>query len=645
MPNILIHGIDTLPGTHLAAKYLESPDNRVFYSAGTPAGIERAVRRIVHKSTGHTFTGSRARLLPFSELTDNADPNAAHLDAVWLMVSAQFGRPQVDQVRRLLSSGVVDRAQKLNYAVFDEGGVRTEEEIPDGEIAAFCNAKGLEYRIFHASLVVGEASAELGKGTGAFWRFLAALHALKTEIEERSSQYFDFQALRVLAPPEAGLNLIPAELAVELFLRIVETPAMAGGTFAVVAKENTTFAAVCERIAIAYGIGVLPVDRFDRLNAIDRIFHERSGDFHGYLMGGSPAPPNLDAYRAAGLSPGDYPFNEDEQIALLESLRADQDETWSSEKERAEGLPEGLAAKKLPQNGATLEYYVAGTTGPAIILLNALGQRLNFWFRLMAKLMGNYRLIVWEPRGTVAPPPPFGLDEQIADAEAILRQENIETCHLVGWCTGPKVAMEVYLRHPSLVRSMAFLNATFKCKGSPEELDSAYEHNMESLCRMLMRKPAAAATARQTFRAKAEDDEREMLKGPDNEEISVNVLSRMNVDVRTLVLAPFETEETILNYAHQLTDFWSYDSRPKARQIQVPVLLMGAEYDQVATPATSEIVSALFPKACHVHVSGATHYCLYDRAEFVADLLRTFFETPDELIARYPAHREAAQVQ
>jgi pimeloyl-ACP methyl ester carboxylesterase len=151
--------------------------------------------------------------------------------------------------------------------------------------------------------------------------------------------------------------------------------------------------------------------------------------------------------------------------------------------------------------------------------------------------------------------------------------------------------------------------------------------------------------ARQSFQSPAADRELEMLTGTDSEEISVAVLSAMNPDLSSLVLAPFETDETVLNYAHQLTDFWSYDSRLKAQEIRLPVLLLGAEYDQLATPATSEMAAELFPNAYHVHVPGATHYCLYDRAKFVAGLLTTFFENPDNVNATNRVRQAAAAVQ
>jgi pimeloyl-ACP methyl ester carboxylesterase len=338
-------------------------------------------------------------------------------------------------------------------------------------------------------------------------------------------------------------------------------------------------------------------------------------------------------------------LDEDAQIALLEDVRKTQDQALATAEQHVAGLPGTLLCKTLSRNGSELRYYVGGNTGPTVILLNALGQGLQCWYRLIARLVESCRVITWEPRGTVSPTRPFGLSDQVDDLDAVVQSERLDSCHLVGWCTGPKVAIEYHLRRPSVIRSMAFLNGTFKCTSSPEEFDSPYEQNMESLCRMLIRKPSTAESVMKNLQSRPEDDELALLQGSDGEQISISVLSQINTDLKSYVLAPFRTEETILNYAHQLRDFWAHDVRPRAGEIPVPVLLMGAEYDQVATPASSQMAAGLFPNARHLHVTGATHYCLYDRAEFVAGLLTSFFANPDHLPVGSPVCDEVAQAR
>src|SRR5947209_8571054 len=223
----------------------------------------------------------------------------------------------------------------------------------------------------------------------------------------------------------------------------------------------------------------MPVNDLRALNAIDREFQERVGGLESFLMSGNLHPPSTEAYRVADLTAGSALADEEAQITLFKSLRQSQDEALAARRSHAAELPDRLAPRTINRGGSELTYYVAGTTGIPVVVLNALGQGLEYWYRLLDDLMECHRVIIWEPRGAVAPPPPFSLTDQVDDLDAVLHSEGIDSCHLIGWCTGPKVAIDFYLRHPLLVRSMAFLNTTFKCDGSPEELDSPYERSEE----------------------------------------------------------------------------------------------------------------------------------------------------------------------
>ena len=66
--------------------------------------------------------------------------------------------------------------------------------------------------------------------------------------------------------------------------------------------------------------------------------------------------------------------------------------------------------------------------------------------------------------------------------------------------------------------------------------------------------------------------------------------------------------------------------------MKAPVLLVGAEYDRVALPEMSREAAKLFPNARYLCVESATHYCVYDRPEFVASLIDEFGEHPEAFI-------------
>lgn len=641
MRNILLDGIDTSLGASFAARCLQSSYGRISYSTSSPGRLSQQdiIDSVFY--AGCEITGSAEAALDREQVArglhaidrDQSFPlltpaATAAIDEIWHFAnsSTSLGKPEICESLIATSRSL---GATLNYVVAGFDG-HSESEIRNHEILQRCNAQNIKCRIFHTSLVIAAVSPKLAQEENAIWQFLAVLHSLKAEVDERSPDYFDFQALRCKAPAHAALNLISAAVASDLLLRIAQTEGSTGLSFSIFSPENVPFSVLCERIGIAFGISLLAVEDSGSLSAIDRVFNERLGDLPKSLVSAVAGSCDIESYRIAGLPPDSAVLDEEAQIALFESVRRAQDEALAARRQLVAELPGKLVRRSIIKNGSELNYYVAGSAAVTIVVLNAYGQGLEYWYPLLAELMENYRVVIWEQRGTFSSPAPFALTDQVNDVDAIVRNEGIDKCHLLGWCTGPKVAIEFCLGNPSTVCSMAFLNATFKCDGGSEDFDSPYEHNLESLCRLLLRKPALATSIMKNLQAGFES-EAEALEDAAPEQLSISVLSRMNPNLRSHVLAPFMTEETTVNYAHQLVDFWSRDSRPQAAEIHAPVLLIGAEYDQVAIPAASEAAAGFFPNAHYVQVHGATHYCLYDQPQLIAGLLKSFFQKQDEL--------------
>jgi pimeloyl-ACP methyl ester carboxylesterase len=369
------------------------------------------------------------------------------------------------------------------------------------------------------------------------------------------------------------------------------------------------FEEFCDPLGAAYGMGLIAAGGSGGLNAVDRLFEERVGWFWPLL--GEPGREAAD--------PVPEPWE-----ALLErvyrGLEAERDRRDRSVDE----LAERMERHTLRRDGETLTYFATGSGSVPVVLVNALGQGLRFWHRLIHALAPRHRVIVWEARGTTDPPRPFGIDEQARDVEAVLCDQEIERCHLVGWCTGPKVALRFARSHPGKVASLAFLNSTFKCGGSPPEAVTEYENNIESLLRMVAERPGMAGPLMRALQSTLQQGEID-LAGSDAEGCALEVLSRANVRLRHEVLGPFRDERSTLNYARQLVDFVAYDALEDAAGLRLPMLVISADHDRVSAPEMSRVAAGVFGESRFLRVRGASHYCLYDRPEFVAGLLETFF--------------------
>ncbi len=446
MRNIFIHGIESCLGSHFAAQCLSASDDRVFYFADPASGV---ASQQIPALVAHVAPQQSKKSQP--EMVSGLQPADAHssVDAAecWYFVNVEVPESSPETLDRLFATCARIGTREFNFVCYDDADQNTAAQALYQEVAQRCKAQNITYRTFSTSLVLGREHSAL-KQRSVLSRFLLALHSLKAEIEERSPQYFDYQALRFVAQANAGVNLMSAGMAAELLLRISQTQGTANSHFRIASPQKTPLAALFECISIAYGVSLLPARDAKSLNAIDQILQERLSSPGEILKEGTSGPSESEAYRIAGISPDSALFDEEACITLLESLRKDQDKALASRRSRARELAGKLERKTVNRDGSELTYYVAGTTGVPIVALNALGQGLEYWYRLLDNLLEDHRVIIWEPRGITAPPPPFELPQQIDDLDAVLQQENLQACHLVCWCTGGKVAVEFHVRRP-----------------------------------------------------------------------------------------------------------------------------------------------------------------------------------------------------
>jgi 3-oxoadipate enol-lactonase len=95
--------------------------------------------------------------------------------------------------------------------------------------------------------------------------------------------------------------------------------------------------------------------------------------------------------------------------------------------------------------------------GPGVLLIGGLGDTVESWQFQLDGLADRYHLTAFDNRGagrTAMPPGPVSVELMADDAAAVLRGLDIPAAHVAGFSGGSKVAQELALRHPELVRSL-----------------------------------------------------------------------------------------------------------------------------------------------------------------------------------------------
>lgn len=566
----------------------------VDYQGSIGERLSRRYRELMPRSEAHV----RTTVGPAGDGTS---------DCLWLIGDC------FNCVSALAASGAVE----LNL-VIEQGSDSEGAKVRERSVIEECQAKGVSYRVFTTPPVLHESAVD----SGVVGAFLSTLFDFEQEIEERAPSYFDYHALRCRAPQQAHLDLIEMDSLVDRLLAISQSSDTLNRSFPLSSENRVTFHGFCETVREVSGSSLLPAEEAEELSAVDLAFEARVNE----------VSPLLNLLRTVDNPAGATVLSS----AQTDGLR-DLEKALAAKRRgrdlRVSNMPDSLATITIEHKGYPLTYHAAGRGATPILLLSALGQSSHYWFRLIDELMTTHRVIVWEPRGASLPPHPFTLTDQVEDVEAILRHERAGTCYLVGWCTGPKVAVELAVRRPDAAAAMIFLNPTFRRVGTPPELETAYERNSDPLFRTVAARPTMAGSVRRSLQGGGRELVADAEVERDPKELAAEVISAMSAGLREHVVRPFQSESVLLNYARQIVDFWSYDSLAKADQVRAPILVVASELDQVAHPEMAREAAKLFPRGRLAMVRNATHYCLHDRPRLVAGLIREFLDGAEGLAA------------
>jgi pimeloyl-ACP methyl ester carboxylesterase len=491
--------------------------------------------------------------------------------------------------------------------------------------ARTCRELGISWRVLRCPTVVDAAAPLLGESPPGLHELFAAVRSVRAEVTDRVTDWFEQYPLRVETPRHLGMPLLPAGHAAAELCRAAGTPEPTGGTVTVASPAPVPLEELLPRVGAALGIDLRPARDRAEFSAADQLLELRLhrvrrsfvplaatgvGEADRPPTGPRPAPP---AHRE--------PLSAGAQWELLGRLRAHQDlaETPSDDST-------AVLSRTLLLGGAPLTVDERGDAdGPPLVLVNALGQGPGFLTRLAQRLARHHRVVTWRVRGTEPDGPSWHVERQIEDLAAVLDMSGADQCHLIGWCTGAKIATALQRRMPDAVASLVFLNPTFKQDGLWAGMDTKYERDLEVVCRTLVRNPARAVRLSGLLSPGGTSGS----EGPGAP--GAGVLGVLSTALTEEVRRPFRDPATLVRYARQLVDLWHLDSVGQASSVTAPVLFVSSEYDGVSSPARARAAARLFPRAVSAELAHAGHYAPHDRASLVAELIMEFVAAPETL--------------
>ena len=115
-------------------------------------------------------------------------------------------------------------------------------------------------------------------------------------------------------------------------------------------------------------------------------------------------------------------------------------------------------------NDITMYYEIHGE-GEPLVLIPGLPIDVTAFRQIISELAKHYRIIVFDNRGagrTDKPDMPYSIGMMADDTAGLLAALGIQRAHVLGVSMGGRIATELTLRHPKMVKSLILVSTFVK---------------------------------------------------------------------------------------------------------------------------------------------------------------------------------------
>jgi pimeloyl-ACP methyl ester carboxylesterase len=245
---------------------------------------------------------------------------------------------------------------------------------------------------------------------------------------------------------------------------------------------------------------------------------------------------------------------------------------------------------------------------PVLLIMGFMGSG-RAWFRLLPHLVGGYRAVAFDNRGTGDSDRPGGLwtmEDLAEDALAVMDAAGLDDAHVIGASMGGMIAQHLALRAPERVRSLALCCTHAGGRSEPPSWRMAAS---------LMLRPLAGPARTFGLVAPLLYAERTRREDPDR--------LREDLRLRFQDATPFATAPA------QAAAMMRHDTRDRFGELTMPVLVLQGEEDRLVPVDAARDLAERIPHARLVLIPECGHILLTDAEERSARALLDFLAECD----------------
>lgn len=217
---------------------------------------------------------------------------------------------------------------------------------------------------------------------------------------------------------------------------------------------------------------------------------------------------------------------------------------------------------------------------PSALLALPLGLPLEIARAVFDRLGPALNVVTWEARYILSTELEFTGDEplgpaaQVDDMLHIVRALQIDTCTLIGYCSGATTALLAAREHPEVFTHLVLVNGEYLLSRDKACPATEYQRSLEAFL------PAVASGRKQASRIFARMGDIAMA-GKQGERTELD--RQINL--------PFSNEEYLFRYAKSYMAFRGLDTLALARAVRQPAFVVTGRQDVHCSTASSEAIA------------------------------------------------------
>lgn len=276
-------------------------------------------------------------------------------------------------------------------------------------------------------------------------------------------------------------------------------------------------------------------------------------------------------------------------------------------------------------------YLVSRRGSEPLLIVSALGIPVAIWNRLLGDTSHDFRILMVENRcGDFIPGgmnSDVDLTQHADDISEVLDQEKPGPIHVLGWCNGGRISIDLVTRGRHEIRSLTLLSPTLRGTEGASQPGSPFEDRLQQIFTTVMRNQALAMPlVKMLARFTQPPDWEALAANPEGR--GAALFSLPSRESAASFLVPMSAPPLLINYARRTAADEAYPMAESLRKLAasgLPVLLISGSHDSmVSNKATCTALNNGGVPFTHAQVSGAGHYIQDLQYPYFLWLLRSF---------------------